>query len=302
MSPSEIAVVYLWIVLASMVSMLVVMAGFDGGIGRAIRSWRQIKARGGKPDAQEDLDLMARHIADLIRNGTGVASLRFEHQKKGSKLALQFVKYIRAPGDYGIELEFTLFKWAQDYAPKIEAYCTAEGLPCHIRPRKKPRGWEVLSVDCGRDLGRAFALARHIWTEVFGLEANSLYHIERHGIWPFGERFDRPGQGPSAGCLGDLVWVPFLVVFIGMILTAADSPGAPPDWGFEAAGLVFAGTTSSLVFYLLYLGFVSYRLLHPKRPGKDLEVPDWLLRTFRGWSLWVRLTLPLAVPITWLGW
>lgn len=320
MPPSEIAALYLWIVLASAVLMLLVMAAFDGGIRRAIRSSHRTEAQDGGPGALEDIDLIEDDITSLIRSGLSGAGLRIEHQKKGSKLALQFIKYVRAPGDYGIELDFTVFKWARDHVSKIEAYCAAEGLPCRIRPKKRVRGWDVLTVDCGRDPNRAFHLARLIWIEVFGLESTSPHRVRHHGISPFGELVERPDQGPLTpqegvlrlypgevanrpkGCLADLVWVlTFPVVFVGMIVTAAGSPGAPPDWSFEAAGLLFAGTTSSLVFYLLYLGLVSFKLLRRKGPGKDLELPEWLLRTFRGWGLWVRITLPLAVPITWLG-
>ena len=113
-----------------------------------------------------------------------------------SKLAIQFDKYIRGPGDYGIELVFPVLKWSREFAPQVEAYCHAQDLPLRVRPKLSSHAREAIFVDCGRDPERAFELARHIWVELFGLEASAPHRIERYGLSTDGELVDKPDQKP----------------------------------------------------------------------------------------------------------
>ena len=200
MSPHEISPSYLWFTLVASFALLVGAVALDSGRRRLSRLPRQAKRQGGRRQDPENLELAqaAPFIAYLLRSGFRGAWVRLRPAAADSKLAIEFDKYIRGPGDYGIELVFPVFKWARDYAPQIEAYCRARELPLRVRPKLSSHAREALFVDCGRDAELAFELARHIWTEIFGLATSTPHRIERYGLSSDGELVDQPDQKPMS--------------------------------------------------------------------------------------------------------
>ena len=198
MSPSEISADYLWFAVAVTAALLVGAVLLDSGRRKGFASLRRRGRKDGAARApgSRELTEIGPAIAYLLRSGFRGAWVRIRPETAGSKLAIQFDKYIRGPGDYGIELVFPAFKWARDFAPQVEAHCQALGLPLRVRPKLSAHAREALFVDCGRDPELAFELARHIWTEIFGLEASTPHRIDRYGLSTDGELVDQPDQKP----------------------------------------------------------------------------------------------------------
>ncbi len=198
MSPSEISPSYLWFALAVSFALLFGAFFLESGRRRLLRlPQRGTGNVGGLPETEnQDLSQAEPAIAYLLRSGFRGAWVRLRPAAAESKLAIQFDKYIRGPGDYGIELVFPVLKWSRGFAPRIEAYCLDRKLPLRVRPKLSSHAREALFVDCGRDPELAFDLARHIWIEIFGLETSTPLRVERYGLSTDGELVDRPDQKP----------------------------------------------------------------------------------------------------------
>lgn len=198
MSPTEISVSHLWFAFAFSFALLVVTFALKPGLRRALRFPLRRNRKDGKPREIEsqDFDQASSVIAYLLRSGFRGAWVRLRPARADTKLAIQFDKYIRGPGDYGIELVFPVLKWSRGFAPRVEAYCRAHDLPLRVRPKLSSHAREAIFVDCGQDLDGAFELARHIWVEIFGLEASVPHRIERYGLSADGELVDKPDQKP----------------------------------------------------------------------------------------------------------
>ncbi|MDJ0945255.1 MAG: hypothetical protein QNJ30_17440 [Kiloniellales bacterium] len=198
MSPAETLPGYLWFALAVIVTLFLGLVFLDSGRRKAARQAQRRNGTQARARETENHDLAqaAPAIAYLLRSGFRGAWVRLRPAAAGSKLAIEFDKYIRGPGDYGIQLVFPVLKWSRDFAPRIEAYCRDRGMPLRIRPKLSSHAREALFVDCGQDPELAFELGRYIWVEVFGLEASTPHRIERYGLSTDGELVDKPDQKP----------------------------------------------------------------------------------------------------------
>ncbi len=198
MSPSDISVSQLWIAFAISFALLAATVALMPGLRRVLRDPQRSSRNTGRPQDSENQEFAeaAPVIAYLLRSGFRGAWVRLRPAVSDSKLAIQFDKYIRGPGDYGIELVFPVLKWSRAFAPQVEAYCQDKDLPLRIRPKLSSHAREAIFVDCGQDPERAFELARHIWVEIFGLEASAPHRIERYGLSTDGELVDKPDQKP----------------------------------------------------------------------------------------------------------
>ena len=128
-------------------------------------------------------------LAALLNSGFKDATAYVK--PKYSKRRIEFRKYIRRAGDYGIELRFPSNRWATVYFEKVRTYCEARELPCRI---ETDTSRQHLCVDCGLDVDSAANLTRGIWTEVFGLPENAPRSYSRHGVSTWGELVDHPDQ------------------------------------------------------------------------------------------------------------
>lgn len=320
MSLAAFAAAYLWFALT--ISTLFLATGFclDSGIREAVKNFRQATDKARAASWQSDFSQLRESLSDLIRSGFRAASLSVRARAKSSKFSLEFKKYIRAPGDYGVELVFPLYKWAQPFAEGIKSYCRDKNLPLRVRSKRTPRSREVIFVDCGNESAVAFDLARHLWIKIFGQEETTAHRVDRYAVSSLGELIDRPDQTPMSvyndnrhpsdqgeglnllRCLASAGWTfSFPVIFVCLIVTASNSLAMTPDWAITLADQEFSGSTSSLAFFLLYLLFVAVRLLRRREKKEIATLPPWFITLLKGWGRLTRLTLPLAVLLIWSG-
>ena len=158
------------------------------GLWWFISDWRSHPKE--RTEIGESIEIL---LSCLVRSGFRSAEVWVHH--KSSRRRIHFKKYIREPGDYGIELVFTKHKWASDYFVQLQTYCEHNEIPYRIRPRRTPRAWAVLFVDCERDVALAVKLVRYVWAEIFNLPEDEPREVGCHSISPFGEVVDRPDQG-----------------------------------------------------------------------------------------------------------
>lgn len=317
---SEIAVAYLWFVLIATFALMVVRAIGDQKLRDNFRDIKKNRSeRYPQRPLERDFSRVEPRISLLLRSGFRSAQVTIRHED--SKRYLEFKKYIRGVGDYGIELVLPSYKWAREYLPRVQAYCDENEISYRIRPKCKPRSREVLSVDCGRDPETAHALARKVWFEIFGLPKEAFFDVSAHGISPYGETVDHPDREPMTfgrwwrqtfrnsedpslrsptGCVIKLLWVISMwVVFFGLLISVIGSHGEPADWSLSLAGATLSGSTAGLIFLCLYLTNVALVLLHDF--PKQQTIITWLPVVERVWRWIVRVTLPIAVIMVWTG-
>lgn len=319
------AVAYLWLSLAISILLLVAAFCLDSGIRAVRRSLRQeVNKRRSEaieaPVQEPTLSDFDARLASLLRSGFDGATLSLQRKRRGSGFRLVFEKYIRAPGDYGLGLVFTLHDWALPFMAQVKAFSENKGLPVRVQDKRTPKGREAVFVDCGKDAALALDLARYLWIEIFGLEETAACSIKQQDISIYGELVDRPDQKPmsmaagiryrnpglmgskSAGCAADLFWITVLpVVFLGTVVTASNSLGAEPDWVWNLDGHSLAGSTGSLVFFSLFLLGTALGFIRRRRKKVIETLPSGFVTLIWIWGHWLRVTLPLAVLLVWSG-
>lgn len=322
---SEIGVLWIWIILISFFGLIVVQVfaqndlreapAFFGQLARLFWRWKPF-------DKEEVLfsQFAEEMLARLLRSGLDQAT--FQIGCKGDRQQVVFEKYIRASGDYGIQLAFPDDNWATEIFPNVQAYCTAHKIDFHVRSEGTKRPRRVLRVDCGRDVPAAVALACWLWTEVFGLAADVRRRFTYSRISPFGELIDRPGQTfmsfdegwrylhpdeaerpERTGC-GEGVWSLYTaVVFFGLIVATLSAKAAAPEWSLVLAGVPAGGSTESLVFFCLFLFQLTFGRPIAKWLGMRSRLlgPQWLQSAARTWRRISFITLPIAVLLVWTG-
>lgn len=129
-------------------------------------------------------------LSQLLRSGFNDATAYVK--PKYSKRLIEFGKYIRAVGEYGIELRFPGDQWAAPYFGKVREYCEAHHIPYLIETDAIESSREILRVDFGHDAEGAANLTVGLWTEVFNLPENAPRSLDQRRVSPFGELVDRP--------------------------------------------------------------------------------------------------------------
>ncbi len=321
MSISEIAVAYLWFVLIASFALMVVRAAADDDLREDFRDIRKTWSERESllRPVQRDFSRIEPTISQLLRSGFRSGQVTIRHED--SKHRLEFRKYIHDVGDYGIELVLPAYKWARKYLPSVQAYCDENGIPYRIRPKRKPRSREVLFVDCGRDSAAAYALAREVWLEIFGLPQNAFFDVDAYGISSYGELVDQPDQKPMslgdiwrdtvgksespfartpAGCAVKSLWLLSLpVVFLGLLISVIASHGEAAEWSIALADTKLSGSTAGLIFLCLYLANVALCTILGISGDQRLRPEHRILA--RTWRWTVRITLPIAVILVWTG-
>jgi hypothetical protein len=319
MSITDIALGYLWFVLAA-TCILYARRFFHPEVRE---SWDKFKRTWRDPESDEDrlrvlesdFSQVEAGIARLLRSGFDEAILVV--QNVGFERFIQFRKYIRDVGDFGIELGFPDVAWSQKYFAKLRAHCEENGIPYRIGTQSDHGDNEFLLVDCGQDLQMAQGLARAIWTKVFGLSEHSRHRIQQYRVHMLGDVVDRPDQEPhsfkwgwlhrngtgppslSALVLFGLLTMLRPIAFFGLLISLLSSVGEAPDWTLELGGMVLSGTAGSLVFFCLFLVGIWARLYfrtanrHPRTWFDAKILPIW------GWI--VIVTLPISSVLIWIG-
>jgi hypothetical protein len=216
----------------------------------------------------EPIDEIAKGVLSrLLRGGFQSSSAHFS--LKYDKRRIEFRKYFRDPGEYGIELLFSNDKWASAYFQNVSSYCEARGFPYRIVPKGTGSSPETIHVDFGQDVEAAANVTRGIWTEVFGLPEDAPRRFGYENVSTYGEIVDRadqnkmsfdegwrymtrdqPADQNRSGCLS-AIWILLAgIVWYGLIITALLSPEVPPEWSHAFAGLTLGGSTESLVFFV----------------------------------------------------
>ena len=136
-------------------------------------------------------------LAILLRRGYQGGHILIAHGPSGR--SLQFRKYIRGKGDYGLELRFPKTDWATEYWPMIQAFCEKAGRHYRVEAESLDGSTnEVLLIDCEQETDRAYDLALAIWTRFFDLPARGWYEREGHGIAVRDELIDETFGGVRA--------------------------------------------------------------------------------------------------------
>jgi hypothetical protein len=114
-------------------------------------------------------------IRGLLKQGYdgGLLTLTVSRSRK----SLQLVKYIRGPGNYGIELVFPRAKWSEPYYLKLRQLCEREGVSHHLMATATAQVSELLFVDFGKDACLACSFTCKALSEVLGVaEDRRLYY------------------------------------------------------------------------------------------------------------------------------
>lgn len=309
MSISAIVTAYYWLFLV----------GILGVIG-----WAVLGALVPSHGQYSDIALIKDWLAHLLRRGYERGYLRLVHKQSGQ--FLQFRKYIRGKGDYGIEVECLGLDWTEGTWDKAKRTVQHSGLPHRIEPlRTKTGSREGLIIDCHQDTAAAYEIGRAIWREVFGLTLETRYDAIRGGWSEVDELIDGPDHPPplesipksqrikefdarlrKAGQLsvGSMLLsainvIALLVSGIGFSIAMLISRGRTPGWSLQIGATSLGGTTSSLIFLIiLVLSIIGFLAL--PRATKIRQRTRWerrqrlIVRAFLAF-------LPIALFFAWTG-
>jgi hypothetical protein len=98
-------------------------------------------------------------------------------KEPGTERFVQFAKYIRARGDFGLELGFPRTTWSGEYYSKLENLLVHEGTVFRRRPVATDPTTEFLEVDCGKDTELAFRIAYTILTTIFQIPLSTRLRV-----------------------------------------------------------------------------------------------------------------------------
>lgn len=307
MSLSDFVTMYFWLFLALMLGATVY------AIVKAVR-WGHYR----------DFAVIESWPEILLRRGYDGGYYAFVHEPTGQ--SFEFRKYIRAKGDYGLELRVHNLDWLVNIVEKSKAVAESVGLPFRVEESRTKDGVRgVLVIDCRQDSAAAYQLGRSIWTRVFELSDRTPFQVYCVRLSSTDELIDGPDHPPhlhdlpsseylkelerrllkpkgltiTTGCLIGLVpivWWNFLVAFlIAMILSRGDAP----DWYIQLGQAGLGGSTVSLIFLLLHVLFFALMLKFRKMSGagSELELPNFL-----NWSfpvMYIMLLFPTV--LAWSG-
>lgn len=150
------------------------------------KTHRQVVAERSK----QSFDDIRGNLEYLLRSGYdgGFYVFRF----KGKERFIQFRKYIRAKGDYGLELGFPRADWSRVYFPRLVNFCQDNDIPYAIRPGMGDESMEFLYVDVGQDVDAAFRLVCGIVDDVFSIPRSTGYTVEQDAVASMGLLVDNP--------------------------------------------------------------------------------------------------------------
>ncbi len=262
----------------------------------------------------------------LLRKGYQRGHILITHGPSGR--SLRFRKYIRDKGNFGIELCFPKMDWATEYWPMIQAFCEKAGRHYRVETETldgSPN--EVLLIDCEQETDRAYDLALTIWTRFFNLPTRGWYEREGHGIAVRDELIDDPDQTrPSKQEKNEQLWTKVrkdlrdragispegaiyasgllvlgLFAIVGLPIATLNSIGDPPSWSVDAGILTVGGSTTSLIFFLMYLLIPVALLRLFKGMKKHRHKRTVYERLYGAGLLFFVIALPIAVVLVWSG-
>jgi len=121
-------------------------------------------------------------IRGLLRQGYNGGYLIIDVTR--SKKFLRLDKYIRAPGDYGIELAFPKAEWSFAYYHRLLDFCTSRGIGYRISASVPGDPMEYLFIDFGNDHVRANAIVREVLLIVLDVPQNHPVYFKLENATP----------------------------------------------------------------------------------------------------------------------
>ncbi|NNG02508.1 MAG: hypothetical protein HKM95_00200 [Inquilinus sp.] len=271
-----------------------------------------------------DFGLIGDWIKALLRRGYDGGYLTLGHAP--SRQILQFRKYIRGAGDYGLELRCLGLDWSDGTLHAAGDAAEAAGLPLRVEPLDVSGGSRNgLVVDCGQDSAAASEIARSIWIGIFGLVEDTQFKALRGDWSAVGELIDGPDHPPPLESLppeeqlGELdarlrkegmpgvlammvaaiLTVLALITGIGLPIEMLVSRGEPPDWSVRMGVVDLQGSLASLIYLVVLVSSVlGIKMLKmPRRQdtwGKWDRRHVWLGRA-------IAVGLPFAMFLAWAG-
>ncbi len=289
-------------------------------VGVALMMWWD--SRRPETEGAKDFAGVEDQIERLLRSGRRWAYVIF--YPLGFDGFLQFRKYIRAKGDYGIELGFPDADWSRAYVAPLHAWCVRNNTPLMTVVEQGSVSMNVIYVDCGRDVEKACRLVKGIMAEVFGLPFDGLYRCYEHGIDPLGTRINAPRpdeterapgyrdqrghMGPSlgGGCAGALIGtlgvLALFALYYGLLMRGLDL-FLPLGIEWATVRITGFGLAANVVVYdavcigLVYLSFNAFEWTELARDAWLHRIVRWA-RASPWWRLGRRLIrLALRAPI-----
>jgi len=120
--------------------------------------WRATKG------APRNIDSLEAAIYDLLRRGYDKGFLLIQISDSGK--FIQVRKYIKGPGDYGIQLAFPNAEWSQIYFDAAKEYCVKSGFNGYVAYDGL---LEFLYVDFGTNVENANRCIKGVLKEVLGV-------------------------------------------------------------------------------------------------------------------------------------
>jgi hypothetical protein len=102
----------------------------------------------------------------------------------GSNKFLQLDKYIRAPGDYGIELAFPKAEWSLQYYDRLLTFCESHAIPYRLSSSSPMDPLEFLFIDFGRDYVRANDIVKKILMTVLEVPKDNRVYFQLENASP----------------------------------------------------------------------------------------------------------------------
>ena len=114
-------------------------------------------------------------INDLLKRGFdgGFLIITVAYTKK----FIQFRKYIKSPGKYGIELCFPNAKWSHPYCMKLRSYCLENKIEFYVEQNNP---LVFLCTDFKRDVDLAHDFVKIILTEIFDFKESIRLFVRLH--------------------------------------------------------------------------------------------------------------------------
>lgn len=271
-----------------------------------------------------DFSLTKEWLEVVLRRGYDGGYLHLGHEPSGQ--FMQFRKYIRGKGDYGLELICLGLDWLESTLHEAQSVAERAGLPHRVEQsmiRNGSRNGVV--IDFGQNAAAAYEIGASIWTEVFDLALETPYKAIRGGLSVTDELIDRPDHPPplesipaaerlrefdarlrksGESSIASILFAAVLVLVvlisgIGFPIAMLLSRGVAPDWSFQLGTIALGGSTASLAFLVVLIlsfwGLVKIKVGKVRKPKKRWERRLLLLGRA------IAVGLPFAVILAWSG-
>jgi hypothetical protein len=125
---------------------------------------------------------IAKHLEVLLRRGydRGFLCVRLPRDSR----FLQYSKYLGPGNVVGLQFDFPLAKWSQDYYGGVKRLLSDLGLSYETADVANGNIREFIVVDLKQDLSLASDLARRVLTDVYALPAERTVDLFFSGVSP----------------------------------------------------------------------------------------------------------------------